>query len=105
MSCITTVIVPLCTSGEFAIHHHTKPCTRTTELSSIEECRRAKVALDPSRTGAVEGDNYEGAPRGCSRYDGKWYFNSHAVGKLDGASEPVCKATAGKPTNTCMDGS
>ena len=98
----TTVDVALRTSGEFAIQHHTKPCTRTYELSSIEECGRAKVALDPSRTRTIKEETIPNAPRGCSRYDGRWYFNSHATGKLDGASEPVCKATAGKPNDICV---
>ena len=110
---LTSLVVCLCnsifkckyialrTSGAFAIYHHTKPCTQTTELSSIDECGRAKVALDPSRTGAIKDENIPNAPRGCSRYNGRWYFNSHATGELDGASEPVCKATAGQPNNIC----
>ena len=70
-----------------------------TIIATLEECSRAKTALDPNAD-AVETENFDGAPKGCSLYKGKWMFNSHATGKLDGISEPVCKAEAG--TYTCF---
>ena len=76
------------------VQHHTKWCTSATTLSSIEECSNAKTFLDPG-TDAVKDDNNKGAPKGCSRHKGTWYFNTHAEGTLDGESEPICKATAG----------
>ena len=64
-------------------------------LATIEECKNAKKQLDASAP-AVESEELDNAPKGCSRYEGKWFFNTHAKGKLDGASEPVCKADASK---------
>ena len=61
----------------------------------MDECSRAKAALDPS-AGVVTTEHFDGAPKGCSLYKGKWIFNSHSTGKLDGISEPVCTNTAGK---------
>ena len=84
------------TAGEYAIQHHTKPCSSGTKLTTIHKCSDAKAALDPSDT-AVKPDNASDAPGGCSRFQGKWYFNS-LKGALDGASEPVCKATSGNTT-------
>ena len=72
------------------IQNHTKACSVATELSAID-CESAKAALDPSADG-IEPEKNEAAPRGCARYQGTWYFNSHATGALDGESEPVCKA-------------
>ena len=81
-------------AGEYAIQHHSKACSLDTELTTMSECHDAKAALDPSGS-AVKSEAYAGTPRGCSRHQGEWYFNSNAKGALDGASEPVCKATAG----------
>ena len=89
------------TAGEFAIQHYSKPCTSVTKLATLTECKNAKAALDPTDS-AVKIENYEGAPSGCSRYGGKWYFNSHVKGALDGASEPVCKATPGKTNSVYL---
>ena len=67
----------------------------------MDECSRAKAALDPS-AGVVKTENFDGAPKGCSFYKGKWMFNSHATGKLDGVSMPVCKSTAGSERSDCQ---
>ena len=83
------------TAGGYLLQHHTKWCTAHTMLATIEDCKNAKKHLDPSAP-AVESEELDNAPKGCSRYEGKWFFNTHAKGKLDGASEPVCKADAGK---------
>ena len=64
-------------------------------LVTITECSNAKALLDPS-SAAVEKKEVANAPTGCSRFKGKWYFNTHATGKIDGVSEPVCKPTAGQ---------
>ena len=66
-------------------------------MATITECSDAKAALDPSDD-AVERDNSFEAPSGCSLYGRTWYFNANAKGRLDGGSEPVCKATPGKQT-------
>ena len=96
------VIVPIslqsayiltCTGG-FLVHHHTEWCTSATMLSTIEECTNAKTVLDPGAD-AVKTDNNKDAPKGCSRHIKTWYFNTVATGKLDGESEPICKAVAG----------
>ena len=89
------------TAGEYAIQHYSKPCTSATQLATITECKDAKAALDPT-DGAVKIEKYADAPSGCSRYGGKWYFNSHVKGALDGASEPVCKATPGKTNSVYL---
>ena len=77
------------------LQHHTKWCSSDSALATAKECESAKAVLDPSAT-AVKTEELGNAPKGCSRWDGKWFFNTHAKGKLDGASEPVCKADAGK---------
>ena len=88
-------------AGPYAIHHRTKPCGSVAKLATIRECSDVKQTLDPSDT-AVQLDNAPDAPSGCSRYKGKWYFNTHVEGGLDGESEPVCKATSGKTTCLCL---
>ena len=77
------------------MQHHTKWCSPVTMIATVDECIRAKTALDPSAD-AVKSEDYEKAPKGCSRTGRKWYFNTHATGALDGESEPVCKAAAGE---------
>ena len=88
------------TAGGYLVQHHTKWCTAHTMLATIEECKNAKKQLDASAP-AVESEELDNAPKGCSRYEGKWFFNTHAEGKLDGASEPICKASGGEPINVC----
>ena len=68
-------------------------------LGTARECESARAALDPSGP-AVKSEEVGNAPKGCSRFEGKWYFNTHAEGKLDGVSEPVCKDDAGKAPTT-----
>jgi len=80
--------------GGFVVQHHTKWCGAGTMLSTADECNNAKAVLDPGAD-RVTIDNHKGAPKGCSRHKGTWYFNTHARGALDGESEPVCKASAG----------
>ena len=82
-------------TGGFVLQYHTKWCSSDSALATAKECESARAALDPSAP-AVESEELDNAPKGCSRYDGKWFFNTHAKGKLDGASEPVCKADASK---------
>ena len=64
-------------------------------LTTIAECSSVKTVLG-SRAKGVTVEDYAKAPRGCSRVDGEWYFNTHAEGTLDGESEPVCKIIAGE---------
>ena len=86
-------------TGGFELRHHTKWCSSDNILGTARECEYAREALDPSGP-AVHIDNVNNAPKGCSRFDGQWFFNTHAKGKLDGVSEPVCKVTAGKANTT-----
>ena len=88
------------TAGGYLLQHHTKWCSSHTILATIEACKNAKKALDPNAA-AVQSDNAPNAPKGCSRFEGQWFFNSHDTGKLDGVSEPICKATGGEPINAC----
>ena len=86
------------TAGGYLLQHHTKWCSSHNILTTVEECKRAKAALDPSAA-AVTSEKYEKAPKGCSRYQGNWFFNTHDTGDVDGVSEPICKATGGEPTS------
>ena len=88
---VTSALFP---AGEYAIQHVTKACTTDNMLGTIGKCYSAKAVLDPS-AGPVKEEEVETAPRGCSRYKDKWYFNKHRGGVLDGISSPVCKANAG----------
>ena len=72
-------------------------CSPETTIATLDECSVAKTALDLNAA-AVTTEHYEGAPKGCSLYKGLWIFNTHATGKLDGFSEPVCVNTAGEPS-------
>ena len=72
-----------------------KACSADTILDSISECKSAKVVLDANADGDVKSEKYDDTPKGCSRHKGKWYFNIHATGALDGASEPICKTVIG----------
>ena len=87
------------TAGGFLLQHHTKWCSPDTMIATPKECSRAQTALDP-KAPAVKSENYEGAPKGCSRHEGAWFFNTHEKGSLDGISEPVCKASTGKPPSS-----
>ena len=83
------------TAGPYVVQHPTLGCSSEAILVTITECSNAKALLDPS-SAAVEKEEVANAPKGCSRFKGKWYFNTHATGKIDGVSEPVCKPTAGE---------
>ena len=76
------------------VQHHTKWCTADTLLITLKQCSSAKAVLDPSAP-AVKSENNKGAPKGCSRHKGEWFFNTHEEGSLDGISEPICKAATG----------
>ena len=83
------------TAGPYVVQHPTLACSSEAILVTITECNNAKALLDP-RSAAVKEEEVANAPKGCSRFKGKWYFNTHATGKIDGVSEPVCKPTAGE---------
>ena len=83
------------TAGPYVVQHPTLGCSSEVVLVNITECNSAKALLDP-RSAAVKEEKYAEAPKGCSRFKGKWFFNTHATGKIDGVSEPVCKPTAGE---------
>ena len=86
------------TTGAYAAHLASKACGPDTILGSIGECRSAKAVLDADAADVVS-EEYDDTPKGCSRHKAKWYFNTHATGALDGASEPICKAVVGNATN------
>ena len=76
-------------AGLFVAQLPSKACTSTTILTSAEACTSAKLSLDPT-AGVVLLEDFAKIPKGCSRTKGKWYFNKHTTGTLDGASSPVC---------------
>ena len=78
-------------ADKYVIQQHTKACTSESMLATINECSNAKTVLDPN-AGTVEREDFADAPKGCSRYQGKWFFNTHETGALDKESEPICKA-------------
>ena len=83
------------TAGPYVVQHPTLGCSSEAILVTITECNNAKTLLDPS-SAAVQEEDLSETPKGCSRYKGNWYFNTHATGKIDGESEPVCKPAAGE---------
>ena len=89
------------TADRYLVGHRQSWCSSHTILSTIEDCKHAKAALDPNAA-AVQNAYDPYAPKGCSRFKRVWFFNSH-YGQVDGVSEPICKASAGEPTNVCPD--
>lgn len=83
------------TAGGFEVLQHTKWCTSATMLTTAKDCSSAKAVLDPGAN-AIKTEHNAAAPKGCSRHKGTWYFNTHATGKFDGISEPVCNTAIGK---------
>ena len=75
---------------EYVVQDPDSACTRDTMVTSSSECRRAKTAFDRNAAD-VKDENFGDTPKGCSLYKGKWYFNSHHTGKLDGGSKPICQ--------------
>ena len=71
-------------------------CSPSATLATIQDCQRAKEYLEPSVSDVTSEEN-EYSPKGCNRYEGLWFFNTHETGTLDGLSEPVCKAETGNP--------
>ena len=78
-------------AGEFVAQSVSRSCSANAMLATVGECSRAKAALGPDAAD-VETEANANTPKGCSRWQGKWFFNTHATGKLDGDSEPICKA-------------
>lgn len=83
-------------AGAFVVQHPSKQCSADTMLTTIAECSSVKTVLGP-RTTPLKVEDYAKAPKGCSRENGQWYFNKHAIGAVDDTSEPVCKIIAGEP--------
>ena len=83
------------TTGAYVVQPASKACSSDTVLGSISECSGAKIVLDAGAPAVTNEEDYAGGPKGCSRLNGKWYFNTHATGALDGESEPICKAVYG----------
>ena len=97
---LVTVRSTMYTTGAYVVQSASKACSADTILGSISECKSAKTVLEVDAAD-VESVKYDNTPKGCSRNKGKWYFNTHATGALDGASEPICKAVVGNFTG-CM---
>lgn len=91
---ISHVCIHVYTKVGFAIHHHGKRCKSDTMLSTIKECSNAKAVIDPTAD-AVRAKDTTDAPKGCSRYQGEWFFNTHNTGAFNSVSDSVCKATSG----------
>ena len=87
----SSVLRYMCVAGEYLVQHHSQGCTTDTMLATVDECSKAKAALDPGAA-AVKPDSAANAPSGCSRWSGKWYFNDNPTGQLDGESEPICRS-------------
>ena len=77
------------------LQHVTNACALSAVLTTIEECQAAKAILEPDAPAVTE-ESEISYPTGCSRYAGRWYFNTYEAGSLDAISEPVCKVTPGK---------
>ena len=83
-------------AGAFVVQNPSKQCSADTMLTTKEECQSVKTVLGPN-TAPLKVEDYAKAPKGCSQENGQWYFNKHAIGAVDGTSEPVCKIIAGEP--------
>ena len=92
--CVPHECIYLYTKVGFTIHHHGKRCKSDTMLSTIKECSNAKAVIDPTAD-AVRAKDSTDAPKGCSRYQGEWFFNTHKTGAYSSVSDSVCKATSG----------
>ena len=88
-------------AGGYVVQHNSQDCTAETRLATVADCSSAKAALGPDADD-VETETSAYTPKGCSRWQGKWYFNSHVTGKLDGESEPICKAGNAKRNWACI---
>ena len=88
---VAVIVLTGVIAGQFVIQQHNQACTTDTMLATINQCSSAKSSLDRGAAD-VTSESREDTPKGCSLYKGKWYFNSHATGELDGESEPICKA-------------
>ena len=73
----------------------TERCSPDTMIATSQECSRAKAALDP-KAPAVKSQHFKQSPKGCSRFAGLWFFNTHETGTFDGVSKMICKASTGK---------
>lgn len=87
------MLIPHFPDGRYRVQKHSR-CSSETIITTIDECSRAKAALDAGAP-AVNKEDYEGAPYGCYRHEGRWFFNTQATDTLDSVSEPVCKDIAG----------
>ena len=76
----------------FLVQYFSKLCTSDTILTTIEECRSAQSIVDP-QADAVTLEHTAATPKGCSQFEGSWYFNTHETGEIYSSSEPVCKYT------------
>ena len=74
---------PSITAGRYVVQHPNKHCSLDTMLGSLDQCRSAKAELDPSADPVKSGSSKD-APKGCSRTNGMWFFNTHDTGALDG---------------------
>ena len=88
--------VYLCTADAYVIQKPGNQCTPDTILGTLAECESARASLEPSAP-AVIGESSAFTPKGCSRFKGEWYFNSHPTGKADDESELACKGKEAPP--------
>ena len=89
------------TLGQYVKNPVDKLCSPETLITTLEECRKAKLALAPDNYLEVVSEQGLNFPGGCSIWRGKFFFNFVLEGKADGVSIPVCKVTpAAAPTTT-----
>ena len=86
----------LCTAGAYVIQKPGNQCTPDTILGTLAECESARASLDSSAP-AVIGESSAFTPKGCSRFKGEWYFNTHPTGRGDDKSELACKGKETPP--------
>ena len=97
---LTTTTAATTVTGEYVIQNPKQACSSQTIVTTLEECKKAKKALEPNApSDDVQKENFEGVPGGCSRWNGVWFFND-VKGKLDGVSYPVCKVLTSITTAT-----
>ena len=82
------------TAEAYTVRPSTKACSSDALLGTLFECISAKMILSPNADD-VAFKNHGRSPKGCSRVDDTWYFNTYSTGSLDGVSESICKAVVG----------
>ena len=75
-----------------------KPCSPETQITTLEDCEKARKALAPNNSVKASAEKGIEFPGGCSIWHDFFFFNS-MDGRTDGKSFPVCKVVS-TPTAT-----